>query len=86
MKKIRIHVQRFSWDKRGAMTKLGDKRVYNTDELKTLNNYDQLPPAGTLNEVLIDTDLNVWFACSGYDGRTGLYLKEWNGKNVKNIL
>ena len=75
-KQIRIHVQRFSWD----------KRVYNIDELKQLLNYDKLPPASTLNE--IDADLNVWFACSGYDGRTGLYLKEWDGKkgNVKDLL
>lgn len=87
-KAILIHVQRFTWDKRGCMTKTGDKRIYDITELRGLTNYDYLPSAGTLNEVLIDDELNCWFACSGYDGRTGLYLKEWDGKkkHVKNLL
>lgn len=87
-KAILIHVQHFVWDNRGCMTKTGDKRIFDITELRRLVNYEYLPSAGTLNEVLIDDELNCWFACSGYDGRTGVYLKEWDGKkkHVKDLL
>lgn len=88
MKLIRIHVSHFRWDKRGAIYKVKDTHIYKmTDEVKNLTNYDKLPSHGTINELLIDDDLNCWFACSGYDRRQGgLYLKEWDKDHVKNIF
>jgi len=88
MKLIRIHVSHFRWDKRGAMYKSNDHVIYKmTDEIKNLTNYDKLPSHGTINEILIDDDLNCWFSVNGYDRRQGgLYLKEWDGKNVKDIF
>lgn len=85
---IEIHVTHFIWDKRGAMTMVKDHMIYEiTEELKNLTNYKQLPSHGTINNILIDDELNCWFAVGGYDARQGgLYLKEWNGKNVKNIF
>ena len=85
---IEIHVSHFIWDKRGAMTMVKDHMIYEiTEELKNLTNYKQLPSHGTINNILIDDELNCWFAVGGYDARQGgLYLKEWNGKNVKNIF
>ena len=85
---IEIHVIHFIWDKRGAMTRGKDHTIFEiTDELKNLTNYKDLPSHGTINAVLIDDELNCWFSVSGYDARHGgLYLKEWNGKNVKNIF
>ena len=85
---IEIHVSHFIWDKRGAMTMVKDHMIYEiTEELKNLTNYRQLPSHGTINNILIDDELNCWFAVGGYDARQGgLYLKEWNGKNVKNIF
>lgn len=85
---IEIHVTHFIWDKRGAMTMVKDHMIYEiTEELKNLTNYRQLPSHGTINNILIDDELNCWFAVGGYDARSGgLYLKEWNGKNVKNIF
>lgn len=85
---IRIHISHFKWDKRGAMYKIKDHVIYKmTDEVKNLTNYAQLPSHGTINEILIDDDLNCWFAVNGYDRRQGgLYLKEWDGKHVKNIF
>ena len=85
---IEIHVTHFIWDKRGAMTMVKDHMIYEiTEELKNLTNYRQLPSHGTINNILIDDELNCWFAVGGYDARSGgLYPKEWNGKNVKNIF
>ena len=87
-KNIRIHVSHFIWDKRGVMTMVKDHMIYEiTEELKNLTNYKQLPSHGTINNILIDDELKCWFAVGGYDVRSGgLYLKEWNGKNVKNIF
>lgn len=88
MKIIRIHVRHFIWDKKGVMQKGKESIIYKmTDEIKNLTNYDKLPSHGTINEILIDDELNCWFAVNGYDRRQGgLYLKEWDGKNVKNIF
>ena len=88
MKNIRIHVAHFVWDKRGVMTRGKESIVYKmTDELKNLTNYGQLPSHGTINEILIDDELNCWFAVNGYDARRGgLYLKEWDRDHVKDLL
>lgn len=85
---IRIHVSHFRWDKRGAMYKTKESIVYKmTDELKNLTNYKDLPSPGTINNILIDDDLNCWFAVGGYDARRGgLYLKEWDKNHVKIIF
>lgn len=87
-KNIRIHVSHFIWDKRGVMTSGKESIIYEmTDEVRNLTNYKQLPSHGTINEILIDDELNCWFAVNGYDARHGgLYIKEWDGKNVKNIF
>ena len=87
-KNIRIHVVHFIWDKRAVMTKGKETIVYEmTDELKNLINYDQLPSHGTINEILIDDELNCWFAVNGYDARHGgLYIKEWRTDHVENIF
>lgn len=87
-KNIRIHVCHFIWDKRGVMTRGKETIVYEvTDELKNLTNFKQLPSHGTINEILIDDELNCWFAVNGYDRRQGgLYLKEWHRNHVENIF
>ena len=87
-KNIRIHVVHFIWDKRAVMTKGKETIVYEiTDELKNLNNYNQLPSHGTINEILIDDELNCWFAVNGYDARRGgLYIKEWRKDHVEDIF
>ena len=88
MKNIRIHVCHFIWDKRCVMTRGKESIVYKiTDEIKNLINYDHLPSHGTINEILIDDELNRWFAVNGYDARRGgLYLKEWDKDHVKDLL
>lgn len=83
-----INIRHFKWDKRGVIQLVKKSVIFKmTDEVKNLTNYDQLPSHGTINEILIDDDLNCWFAVNGYDRRQGgLYLKEWDGKHVKNIF
>ena len=83
-----INLKHFKWDKRGVIQLVKKNVIFKmTDEVKNLTNYNQLPSHGTINEILIDDDLNCWFACSGYDRRQGgLYLKEWDKDHVKNIF
>lgn len=88
MKLIRIRVSHFKWDKRGVIHLVKKSVIFKmTDEVKNLTNYNHLPSHGTINEILIDDELNCWFAVNGYDRRQGgLYLKEWDGKHVKDIF
>ncbi len=76
---IYIHAKRFHYDERGYQTCIRDYYIdiSNVTELRALKNHKDLPNVGTINFLAIDDDLNIWFQCSGYDGRTGMYLKEW---------
>ena len=83
---ILIHAKYFRYTPKGYQYLVRDTNLFDTESLKYLRNFKQLPKPGTINNIAIDLDRNEWFQCGGYDHLHGLYLLEWDGEHVRKNL
>ena len=81
MNTILINAKFYSYTKYGEAIMIKQVAVINKDlfdqYIRPLKNFDSLPGVYTINEILIDYNLNMWFQVNGYDMRRGYYLEEY---------